>query len=391
MNATKAIPETSRATAVETHAKTQKSDWAHLEPAQAVADIQPLADNLERRVLGQEDAIGSLVSGFSRALSGLRDPNRPLMTALLLGPTGVGKTETARAIAEALFGSDRAMTRITGEEYSQGHEVSKLTGAPPGYVGHQVESLLTQRRLDAPHRALREAEAEEPTGRAELAEKICGCDSESFASVVLFDEIEKADPKMWNGLLGILEEGVVTLGNNTSTDFRRSIIIMTSNVGSQELAEHFDRRPLGFGARSEAQTSADVRELALAAACREFPPEFLNRFDEVLTYSSLGRETLDRILDKFIEELHQRALHNAGMPLLIKLSDAARGLLIERGTNLRFGARPLRRAVERELVGPLSRLIAGGTLEKGDVIHVECDGESLDFFRDRRSATELVA
>ncbi|MDH3744623.1 MAG: AAA family ATPase [Acidobacteriota bacterium] len=388
----RATPEASRQAATETHTEAKTvEDWAHLEPAAPIADIRSLSETLERRVLGQDTAIESLVSGFSRALSGLRDPNRPLMTALLLGPTGVGKTETARAIAEALFGSDRSMTRVTGEEYSQGHEVSKLTGAPPGYVGHQVESLLTQRRIDGPHRTLREADEEEKTGKGELADKICGGDPDAFASVVLFDEIEKADPKMWNGLLGIMEEGVVTLGNNTTTDFRRSIIIMTSNVGSRQLAEHFDNQPLGFGIPGESSGAEDVQELALAAARKEFPLEFLNRFDEVLTYSALERETLDQILDKFIEELHARALNNAGMPLLIKLSDAARELLIDSGTNLRFGARPLRRAVERELVGPLSRLIAGATLEKGDVVHVEREEDRLEFYRDRRTNTALVA
>lgn len=365
-------------------------DWAHLKTGTGAADLKPIAENLLRRVLGQEKAAHRLMTGFSRALSGLNDPNRPLLTALLLGPTGVGKTETARALAEALFGSDRAMTRVDGEEYAHGHEVSKLMGAPPGYVGHQVESLLTQRRINAPHRALRESPETAAPGKRGFADRICGGDAECFVSLVLFDEIEKADPKVWSGLLGILDEGVVTLGDNTTTDFRHSIILMTSNVGSQEMAHYADHRPLGFGG-GKTTTPGDVEELARTAARNHFPPEFLNRFDEVLVYRPLERETLEGIFDKFLDELHARAMNNAGIPLPIKVSDEARELVLEAGIDRRFGARPLRRAFEREVVGPLSDLIAAEILAKGDVVHVEREEDRLEFYRSRRSGSKLVA
>ena len=380
-----------KATAASRRKSSRPEDWAHLQAGSGVADLKPVAENLGRRVLGQQEVLDRLMTGFSRTLSGLRDPNRPLLTALLLGPTGVGKTETARALAEGLFGSDRALTRVDGEEYAHGHEVSKLMGAPPGYVGHQVESLLTQRRIDAPHRALRESPETGTPGRRGLADRICGGDPECFASVVLFDEIEKADPKVWSGLLGILDEGIVTLGDNTTTDFRHSIILMTSNVGSQEMADSIDHRPLGFGGGAGLGETGGVEETARKAARKHFPPEFLNRFDEVLVYRPLTPETLVGIFDKFLDELHARAMNNAGIPLLIKVSDAARELVLKHGTDARFGARPLRRAFEREVVGPLSHLIAAGTLEKGDVVHVEREVDRLEFFRDRRSGSKLVA
>lgn len=346
-----------------------------------------LDETLRRQIVGQDAAIDTLTCSFSRVLSGLRDPDRPALTLLLLGPTGVGKSETARALAQAIFGSRHALTQINCEEYAQGHELSKLLGAPPGYVGHQLEPLLSQRRIDEPHvRAARtrtgmigQAANQPGTPLAEGARPL---------SVILFDEIEKAHPALWNAMLGILEDGRLTLGDNATTDFTRSIVLMTSNVGSREMAGALDRRPLGF--QAHAPGPIDLRHTALDAARALFPLEFLNRFDAVLVYRPLDRGHLAEVFQKFLAELHVRALEQAGVPLLIRISADARDLIIDRGADLTLGARPLRRAVEAELVDPLSRLIAAHRIEPGDVIEVEREDDRLGFFRTRAETTVVV-
>lgn len=351
--------------------------------------VRPLAETLEGRVVGQGEAIESLVCAASRLFSGLRDASRPLMTSLLLGPTGVGKTETARALAEALFGFERAMLRVNCEEYAHGHEISKLLGSPPGYVGHQIEPLLSQERVDGAHRKLTRERLAGKRQEDVLADRICDPGTGSFASIVLFDEIEKAHPTLWNALLGVLDDGVLTLGNNDTTDFTRTAILMTSNVGSAEMGELMERREVGFG-RDEppvARGSGDLRQLALKSARASFPLEFMNRFDEVLVYSALERADLELIFDKFLADVHDRAHRHAGVPILIRPSAEARGYIVDLGTDLRFGARPLRRAVERELVDPLSRLIASEGIAAGDVIEIEVEGDELAFFR-RRGGVE---
>jgi ATP-dependent Clp protease ATP-binding subunit ClpA len=348
-----------------------------------------LADVLRARVIGQDQALDVVVCAFSRVLANLRDPHRPALSALLLGPTGVGKTETARAMAEALFGDGTALTRINCEEYAHGHEVAKLFGSPPGYVGFGTEPLLSQSRLEAGYRkavAEKKGITGERTGRG-LAGR------ETGLSIVLFDEIEKAHPVLWNGLLGILEGGVLTLGDGSTTNFTRSIVILTSNVGSWQLHEMFQRTPIGFLARgADAEPDADDLESAVVLGAREtFPPEFLNRLDEMLVYSALDVGQLDLIFEKFLGDLHDRAVNQAGCPLLIKVTPEAKRLIITRGTNLMFGARPLRRAVDTELVAPLSRLIAARRVEPGDVIHVTRKGRELVFYRDRAEQDSVVA
>ena len=354
--------------------------------------VGPLADILARRVIGQADAIDPLLCSFSRLLSGLNDPSRPLLTALLLGPTGVGKTQTAQAVAEALLGSERALTRVNSEEYSHGHELSKLLGSPPGYVGFNIEPLLSQSRIDGPHRDMREAAAEEEGQKMPLVDRLFPATDDHYISVILFDEIEKAHPLVWNALLGILEDAMLTLGDNQTTDFTRSIILMTSNVGSRAMSDLLDRRPVGFGGDNPASetTHGTLRDLALSAARTRFPFEFLNRFDETLVFSPLEHEHLEQIFDKFLTDIHDRALRQASVPLLLRVSPAAKNRIIERGTDLRFGARPLRRAIEHELVDPLSRLIASHKLEPGDVVDIELEDEEIVFYRDARSSDSLV-
>ena len=355
--------------------------------------VLPLAENLRSRVIGQDDALHSLICSFSRVLSGLRDPSRPLLTGLLLGPTGVGKTETAKALAQTLFGSERAMTRVNCEEYAHGHELSKLLGSPPGYVGSNIEPLLSQARIDAPHRVVI-AESKTQHGKGPgLAERVFVDEDNKYLSVILFDEIEKASPLVWNSLLGILEDGMLTLGDNSETDFTRSIILITSNVGSREMSEFMERRPIGFHRETEnlASKPASVRELALASARAQFPFEFLNRFDEILVYTGLERNHLSQIFDKFLIDIQDRTLKQAGVPMLIRVSVQAKELLIDKGTDLRFGARPLRRVMEREFVDPLSRFIASEKIYPGDIVEVEAESGKLTFYRNRKPSGILVA
>ena len=345
------------------------SDRERMEVGCLTEQTRPFQEVLSKRIVGQDEAKEKLICACSRVTSELRDPNRPALNLLLLGPTGVGKTETAKAFAETLFGSENALTRVNCEEYPHGHELAKLLGAPPGYVGHHIEPLLSQRRIGKHHRqALIEGKG--IVGARQLSASSVP-ETGSELSVILFDEIEKAHPVLWNSMLGILEGGTLTLGDNSTTDFTQSIIVMTSNVGSQELGNLLERKPMGFRSASEDRKRNDSRKTVLTAARNKFPMEFLNRFDETLVFASLERRHLKAIFDKFLAEIHDRAMRMAGVPLLIKVSAERRDLILERGTNLAFGARPLRRAVEAGLVDPLSRLIGSNRVSAGDVVDVE--------------------
>ena len=385
----------------ENRSRTLLQDTCLIKPTRALHDV------LRRRVAGQDDAIDALVCSYGRSLSGLRDTGRPLLTALLLGPTGVGKTETARAVAEALHGSDKAMIRVNCQEYAHSHQMAKLLGSPPGYVGHDIEPLLSQRRLDRAyvdrlrtrdeHRraALKDAgQTERDPGRYDVLalKEAAGSEAGPQAgrlpacrSIVLFDEIEKAHPAVWNALLGILEEGTLTLGDNSTTDFTDSIVLLTSNVGSHEMSRLLGGRQLGFSNADESAPppQEELREAVLAAARKTFPTEFLNRFDDILVFRSLERRHLLEIFDKFLAEIHDRAVRQAGIPLLVKVSRRARDLIVDEGIDPRYGARPLRRTIERMLVDPLSRFIAAERLLPGDIVEVRRNGDELRFLRDR--------
>ncbi|HVR30250.1 MAG TPA: AAA family ATPase [Thermoanaerobaculia bacterium] len=362
--------------------KTRSERRERVQPSCSSAATRHIDRVLRRRVIGQDEAIDALLSSFARLFSGLRDPARPVLTALLLGPTGVGKTETARALAMALFGSEDALTRIHCEEYAHGHEMAKLLGAPPGYVGYQIEPLLSQARIDAAHRqALADGRGLVSADRR-LFESTLNSVPERMLSIVLFDEIEKAHPMVWNALLGILEDGLLTLGNNQTVDFTRTILLLTSNVGGQEMSALLDPNRLGFRAEvpGGAHSRTSLAETAMAAARRTFPAEFMNRFDEVRVYSPLARTALERILDRFLTDLHERTLA-AGVPLVMRLSPQARTLVLERGTDPRYGARPLRRAIEHELVDPISRLVVAERLRPGDLVEIDVENDALAFYR----------
>jgi ATP-dependent Clp protease ATP-binding subunit ClpB len=272
-----------------------------------------------------------VATALRRSRAGLQDPGRPIGSFLFLGPTGVGKTELARALAEFMFDSEHAMVRIDMSEYMEKHSVSRLVGAPPGYVGYEEGGQLTEAVRRRPY------------------------------SVVLLDEIEKAHPDVFNVLLQILEDGRLTDGQGRTVDFRNAVIIMTSNVGSTaifELAEKDFKK---------------ARELAMAALREIFRPEFLNRIDDIVLFRPLGKDQIDRIIDMQIRHLTEKL---AERQLTLNLTPAARALLFREGYDPAYGARPLRRAIQRLIQDPLAMKILDGEVNPGDTVMVDADPKS---------------
>jgi ATP-dependent Clp protease ATP-binding subunit ClpA len=340
-----------------------------LDPAKRNQDLSRFRELMDRMVIGQPAASDALANSMSRVLAGVGDPDSPVLSLMLMGPTGVGKTETVRCLAESLFGDRRAFTRVNCQEYSAHYNLSKLLGSPPGYVGGEIKPLLAQENLERHHK-----EASEE-GRGMFNHNLARLprfDTEEgkHLSLVCFDEIEKAHPKLWNLLLGILEDGVLVLGNNEEVDFTRSIIVLTTNVGSRSMGQHLGHEGIGFdGGFEEHQIDRDLREAAMREAKKVFPFEFLIRFDSILTYDSLKPNHLYQILDNLVSNVHLRSI-DCTEPFLLRLDGAAKDELVDRGTDPQFGARPLRRAVEVEVVTPISHLICSGQICRGDLVSV---------------------
>ncbi len=293
-----------------------------------------LDDELHKRVIGQDEAVTAVAEAVIRSRSGLSDPNRPIGSFIFLGPTGVGKTELARALASYLFDDERAMVRIDMSEYMEKHSVSRLIGAPPGYVGFEEGGQLTEAVRRRPF------------------------------SVVLFDEIEKAAPEVFNVFLQILDDGRLTDGQGRTVDFKNTILIMTSNIGSNRI---LDATGSGNGAGAD---YAVMRATVLDELRRNFRPEFLNRVDEIVVFTALGEEQLDRILEIQLDRLRSRL---ADRRITLELAPAARAHLVKAGYDPVYGARPLKRAIQRELETPLGRRILGGEVKEGDVVAVDYD------------------
>jgi ATP-dependent Clp protease ATP-binding subunit ClpB len=306
-----------------------------------VQKLLELEDELRRRVVGQEDALRAVADAVRRSRAGLGDQKRPIGSFLFLGPTGVGKTETARALAESLFNDERSMIRIDMSEYMERHAVSRLIGAPPGYVGYDEGGQLT-----------------EPVRRRPY-------------SVVLFDEIEKAHPDVFNALLQILDDGRLTDGHGRTVDFRNTVIILTSNIASTEIAALEERRDLGEAERAEL-----LQKTGLEALRQHFRPEFLNRLDEIVVYRHLGRDQIRAIVDL---QLNHLAARLGARQLALRVDDSARELLAAVGFDPQFGARPLKRAIQRHLEDPLARRVLGGEFLPGDTVEVGRDGSEIVF------------
>ncbi len=359
---------------------------ARLDPDRRSQQVARFETMLRERVVGQDAAIEAVLDSFSKILAGIRNPERPLLTLLFLGPTGVGKTETVKALAEAVFGKRSAFVRVNCQEFSSEFTVSKLFGSPPGYVGNDVEPMLSQDNLDRHHK---EAQAE---GRGVFAEgegkiaRLFPQVKSHYLSIVLFDEVEKAHPKLWNALLGLMEDGHLTLGNNKTVDFTRSIIVITSNVGAAEMSETLRRKTIGFAVETDdASLNKDIKSKAIEAAKDVFPYEFLNRFDDIVCFRVLTRDDLRRILDLMLQDLYKRLL-GAQVPIIVHYSKPFLSKLLKEGTDPQFGARPMRRAIEHLLVAPLARLIASNQVKAGDVLSITLQDGKAHFVKEGRDA-----
>ena len=334
-----------------------------LDPTRMGDAAKHLEEGLGRRVVGQDDAIRQIVHVYQTFQAGLAAPGRPVGSLLFLGPTGSGKTRTVEALAETLVGDPRAIVKIDCAEFQHSHEIAKLIGSPPGYLGHrETHPALSQDVIN-----------QYWTDTLKL-------------SFVLFDEIEKASDALWNLLLGILDKATLTLGDNRRVDFSRALVFMTSNLGASEINALL-RPKLGFAVAdvAPAALAGKVAHAGTEAARRRFTPEFMNRIDRVVTFHPLGRPELDRILDIELDEIRSRA------SLHFTLDAPARDLLIEEGTDARYGARHLKRAIERMLVHPLANLIATGQVQAGDRLRVEGDRSMLVFSRESEELASAAA
>jgi ATP-dependent Clp protease ATP-binding subunit ClpA len=334
-----------------------------LDPAKTGRDAQTLDTTLRRMIVGQDEAIEQIVNIYQMHLTGLNPPGRPIGNFLFLGPTGSGKTRIVEATAEALVKNPRAVIKIDCAEFQHSHEIAKLIGSPPGYLGHrETHPLLSQEVLNQYH-------------------------TESMkVSFVLFDEIEKASDALWNLLLGILDKGTLTLGDNRKVDFSRAMIFMTSNLGASEMQAMMMPR-LGFGAAEASEKTASgvvddkmtgkLARSGVDAARRKFTPEFINRLDKIVTFQPLGTEQLRKILDIELNLVQQRVFNTSpDRAFVFTLSDASKDYLLTEGTDLKYGARHLKRAIERLLVQPMSNLIATDQIRGGDWVRVEMDEDN---------------
>jgi len=292
-----------------------------------------LEEELHKRVIGQDEAVQAVAEAVMRARSGLKDPNRPIGSFIFLGPTGVGKTELARALAEFLFDDEKAMVRIDMSEYQEKHAVARLIGAPPGYVGYEEGGQLTESIRRRPY------------------------------SVVLFDEIEKAHHDVFNVLLQILDDGRLTDGQGRTVDFKNTIVIMTSNVGSHGI--------LDYRGSFSGDGYSRMKDAVLEELRQHFRPEFLNRVDEIIVFHALSEEHLKEIVEIQLAGLRKRL---AERHIEIELSDRARSFLVRSGYDPTYGARPLKRAIQREVETPLARRILSGEVRDDQHVFVDLDG-----------------
>ena len=299
---------------------------------------------LHERVIGQDEAVVALSKAIRRSRSGLKDPKRPAGSFIFLGPSGVGKTELSKALAEFLFNSENALLSFDMSEYMEKHSVSRLVGSPPGYVGYDEGGQLTTAVRQRPY------------------------------SVVLFDEIEKAHPDVFNILLQILEEGRLTDSQGRSVDFRNTVIIMTSNVGAREITA---TSPLGFSSSANGgMDDKEIKQRVMSEVKKLFRPEFLNRIDEIIVFKSLTEDEIVEIVDLMVADLRERLIEQN---MTINLTSEASKFVAKEGTDLSFGARPLRRAIQRLLEDPISEQILEGRWTSGSVIDVSLEGDKLAF------------
>ena len=345
-----------------------------LDPTRTGREAESLDQSLRKFIVGQDEAIQQIVNIYQMYLTGMSAPGRPIGNFLFLGPTGSGKTRIVEAAAEALVKNPRAMIKIDCAEFQHSHEIAKLIGSPPGYLGHrETHPLLSQEVIN------------------QYQTDACK------VSFVLFDEIEKASDSLWNLLLGILDKGTLTLGDNRKVDFSRTMIFMTSNLGASEMGALLSPK-MGFAAvappaiQSEAvnfaaaeKLNAKVMRSGIEAARRKFTPEFINRLDKIVVFKSLGAAELKKILDIELNMVQQRIFNSTPeRTFIFQASEAAKQFLLKEGTDPKYGARHLKRAIERLLVQPMSNLIATDQIHTGDWLRIDFDAENnlLSFMKE---------
>ena len=338
-----------------------------LDPSKRSTDTIDFQSALRSKIVGQEEAVQALVDLYQVFRAGLNSPGRPVGNLLFLGPTGSGKTRIVEAAAEILFGDARAVIKVDCAEFQHSHEIAKLIGSPPGYLGHrETHPLITQETLAACH-----------TEKLKL-------------SFLLFDEIEKASDALWQLLLGILDKATLTLGDNRKVDLSKTVIFLTSNLGGGEISELMEGG-MGFiqpKDKPAAGLDEKVERTAVEAARRKFSPEFMNRLDKVVVFHPLRKEQLQQVLDIELGQVQQRVLDTAKGQFLFRVTAAGRDFLLQEGTDQRYGARHLKRAIERHVVYPLANLLATDQVNLGDLVCIDWDktNNRLTFVREGEGA-----
>src|SRR5712692_3753883 len=328
---------------------------------------------MREKIVGQDEAVQALVDIYQVFCAGLHSPGRPVGNLLFLGPTGSGKTRTVEAAAEILFGDSRAVIKVDCAEFQHSHEMAKLIGSPPGYLGHrETHPLITQEALAASHR------------------------DHMKLSFLLFDEIEKASDSLWQLLLGMLDKATLTLGDNRKVDLSQTVIFLASNLGGSQIADLI-HGGMGFIQPKDKETTGlheKVQRTAVEAARRNFSPEFMNRLDKVVVFHPLKREELDEVLDIELRQVQKRVLDSTTRPFLFRITGEGREFLLEEGTDQRYGARHLKRAIERYVVYPIARLLATAQVHQGDALVIDhhLGEQGLVFLRDteNRSADPKI-
>jgi ATP-dependent Clp protease ATP-binding subunit ClpB len=334
-----------------------------LDPTIRSNDTCDFHSSLRAKIVGQEEGVQSLVDMFQVFCAGLNSPGRPVGNLLFLGPTGSGKTRIVEAAAEILFGDARAVIKVDCAEFQHSHEIAKLIGSPPGYLGHrETHPLITQEALGASH-----------TDKLKL-------------SFLLFDEIEKASDALWQLLLGMLDKATLTLGDNRRVDLSQTVIFLTSNLGGGEITELM-QGGMGFVRPTEKPAAGfdeKIERTAVEAARRKFSPEFMNRLDKVVVFHPLRRVQLEKVLEIELGQVQQRVLETAKGQFLFRVTDPGREFLLQEGTDQRYGARHLKRAIERHVVYPLANLLATEQVHLGDLVCIDWNKEQdrLTFVRE---------
>lgn len=349
--------------------QTKKQQRVALNPDKKSPRAQEFESKLTGLIVGQERAVRRISALYQIYLAGMQNPGRPIGTMLFLGPTGSGKTRVVEAAAEVLFNDNNAVVKIDCAEFQHSHEIAKLIGSPPGYLGHrETAPMLTQENLDKYH-----------TEQDKL-------------TFVLFDEIEKASDALWQLLLGILDKATLTLGDNRRVDFSRCMIFLTSNLGAKEMSELITGS-IGFApARGksfiEDEVDQKIYRTASEAAKRKFSPEFMNRIDKVVVFRSLKEYHLRQILNLELGLVQDRIMKSVGEKFVFTCTEEAKKFLLDEGIDFKYGARHLKRAIERFLVFPMSNLVATGQVVTGDLLVVDFDAESgkLSFSKEEGGA-----